>query len=334
MEAEQNIIKNIDKTIYLTGKFFPKRVRDDVYSLCGFVGTAESYIGNKATHKKVLALEKSYESAVSDNAFDAIAHKWDDLDTRVVKHIVRLQHKYKFEKVWVEGFFRSMKMDMLKKKPSSLEDLRDYIYGSAEVIGLMFAKILDLPQESYEAVQAQARVIKWVDILRSLDEDTEQERHYFPTKEVRKYGLSDLTEDTAQEHIKEFEKFIGAQVKMYYKWQKEADDAMAFVPERYQIPIRTTIDIYSWILKEIEANPMVVYEKKLKPRKRQIIRQIIKNSARGTARVTVRTTKQVRSGVKKVRPVTKAVIPKIKNVPSVTKEKAKELKDKYIELDD
>lgn len=334
MEDEQNIIRSIDKTFYLTGKFFPKKVRDDIYGLYGFVATASKYARNKETHKKLLSLEKSYESAISDNSFEAIAHKWDDLDTRIIKHIVRLQHKYKFERSWVESFFKSMKMDKEKKKYSTLDDLLNYVYGSSEVVGLMLAKILNLPQEADSAVQAQARVIKWIDILRNLDEDTENEVHYFSSRELKKCGLKDLSEDNVHENPKGYQKFIDEQIKRCNKWQQEAGLVMQYIPERYQVPIRTMIDIYVWILNQIESNPMVIYEKKIKPRKRQIIRQIIKNSAHGTARITVRTTKQVKSGVQKVKPVTKASIPLIKQAPTKAKEKAKELKDKYIEIED
>lgn len=95
MEEVSSIAKNIDKTFYITSKFFPKKVREDVARLYGFVGTVKMYADTKDNHKKVLALEKSYESAISNNSFDAIAHKWDDTDTRIIKHIVRLRHKYK-----------------------------------------------------------------------------------------------------------------------------------------------------------------------------------------------------------------------------------------------
>ncbi len=334
MEENPNITKNIDKTFYITSKFFPRKVREDVTRLYGFVGTVKMYADDKDYHKKVLALEKSYESAISNNSFDAIAHKWDDVDTRIIKYIVRLQHKYKFDVAWVVSFFKSMKMDIDSKKYSSLDELLTYIYGSSETVGLMLAKILDLPEESIPAVQSQARAIKWADLLRSIGDDASNGRQYFPSSELRKYGLKNLSEEQSKNNYKEYEKFIFSQIKQFRKWQNDADKGITYVPERYQVPIRTTISIYSWIIDEIEADPLMVFEKKIIPRKRQIIRQIIKNSAKGTARVTVRTTKQVKSSVKRVKPVTKATIPKIKQAPNLAKEKAKELKDKYIEIEE
>lgn len=334
MEEEQKILKKGSTTFYFSSRFFPKRVRDDVYRLYSFLRTADDYVDTEKQPKKLLALEKSYESALSDHAFDATAHKWDDIDTRVIKHIVRLQHKYKFEQSWTEDFFKSMKMNADGQVYKTLDQSLEYVHGSAEVTGLMVAKILKLPEEAYEAVKAQGRAMQWMNFIRNIGEDAKRNRCYFPTDELKKYGLKDLSEDTVRANPEKFNKFVHAQVNRYRKWQAEATKGVQFIPERLQVPIRTAVNMYDWTARKIEHNPLIVFETKVKPRKRHIIRQVIKNTAQGTARVTARTTRQVKSGVKKVKPATQAAVPKIKQAPEVAKEKAKELKDKYIELED
>lgn len=332
MEEEQKIFKNGSTTYYFSSRFFPSKVREDVYRLYSFVRVADNYVDETPTQpKKLLALEKSYESATADHAFDAIAHKWDDIDTRVIKHIVRLQHKYKFEQAWVEAFFDSMKMDSQPKTYKTLDDALKYVYGSAEVIGLMMAKILKLPEEAYEAAKAQGRAMQWINFIRDIDEDNNLGRCYFPTSELKKYGLKNLSKEEAEAKPDKFKKFMQSQIKRYQKWQAEADAGLHYIPERLQVPVKTAIDMYNWTARRIEQDPMIVFEKKVKPRKRQVIRRVIRNTARGTARVTARTTRQVKTGVKRVKPAAQAAVPKIKETPQVVKEKSKELKDKYLE---
>jgi phytoene synthase len=332
MEEEQKIFKKGSTTYYFSSRFFPKKVRDDVYRLYSFVRTADDYVDETpAQPKKLLALEKSYEGAVADSAFDAIAHKWDDKDARVIKHIVRLQHKYKFEKSWVEAFFASMKMDVDTKKYKSIDDSLRYVYGSAEVIGLMMAKVLKLPDEAYEYAKIQGRAMQWINFIRDIDEDNLLGRCYFPASDLKKYGLKNLSREEAHEKPEQFKKFVNAQIKRYKTWQAEADRGLHYIPERLQVPVKTAIDMYNWTARRIEANPLVVFDKKLKPRKRQVIRRVIRNTARGTARVTVRTSKQVKSGVKKIRPAAKATVPKIKAAPATLKRKSKELQKKITE---
>lgn len=332
MEEEQKIFKKGSTTYYFSSRFFPKKLRDDVYRLYSFVRTADDYVdGPDPQPKKLLALEASYKTAIADHAFDATAHKWDDIDTRVIKHIVRLQHKYKFEKEWVTAFFVSMKQDINPKPMKTLDDSLSYVHGSAEVVGLMMAKILKLPEEAFSASQAQGRAMQWINFIRDIDEDNQLGRCYFPATELKKYGLKDLSRETAEAKPEKFTKFVHEQINRYKKWQAEADKGIHYIPERYRVPVTTAIDMYNWTARQIEKDPMVVFKKKVKPRKRQVIRQVIKNTARGTARVTVRTSRQIKSGAKKVKPAAKEAVPKIKESPQLVKEKSKELKDKYFE---
>jgi phytoene synthase len=332
MEEEQKIFKKGSTTYYFSSKFFPKKVRDDVFRLYSFVRVADDYVDDeKPQPKKLLDLEAAYKKNRNDPSYDATAHKWDEIEVRVIKHIVRLQHKFKFEDAWVEAFFAAMKADIEPKKFPTLDASLGYVYGSAEVIGLMMAKVMKLPEEAYEAAKMQGRAMQWINFVRDIEEDNKKGRSYFPQTELKKFGLKDLTKETAQENPEKFKKFIQFQIDRYNKWQAEAAKGIHFIPERLQVPVNTAIDMYNWTARKIAANPMIVFEKKVKPRKRRVLRQILKNSAQGTARVTARTGRQARAFSKKVRPAAKAAVPKVKEAPQLVKDKTKELKDKYIE---
>lgn len=334
MEEEQKIFKKGSTTYYFASKFFPKKVRDDVYRLYSFVRIADNYVDETPKQtKKLLALEKSYESAVEDHAFDATAHKWDETDVRVIKNIVRLQHKYKFERAWVEAFFTSMKMDIDPKPFKDIDASLKYVHGSAEVIGLMMAKILKLPEEAYEAAKAQGRAMQWINFIRDINEDNKLGRLYFPKSDLKKYGLKDLSQETALANPEKFKKFVRFQLDRYSKWQAEAIDGLHHIPERSRVSVKTAIDMYNWTARKIERDPLIVFNKKIKPSKRQVIRKVIKNTAKGTARGTVKTAKSAKNKVKGVVPTAKEKFPEVKeNVSQKTKEKAHELKEKTEEV--
>ncbi len=313
MEEEQKIFKKGSTTYYFASKFFPKKIRDDVYRLYSFARVADDYVDEKPQQpKKLLALEKSYESAVEDHAFDATSHKWDELDVRVIKNIVRLQHKYKFERKWIEDFFKSMKKDIDPKPYKTLDDSLEYVHGSAEVMGLMMAKILDLPEEATNAAKAQGRAMQWINFVRDIDEDTKRGRCYFPQSDLKKFGLKDLSEETAKANPDKFKKFVQFQLDRYSKWQAEAYEGIHLIPERLRLPVKTAVDMYNWTARKIEKDPMIVFVTKVKPRKRQIIRKVIKNTVKGTARGTVKTTKSAKAKVKRAVPKAKEKLPEIK----------------------
>ncbi len=331
MDVEQKIVKKGSTTYYFSSRFFPKRIRDDVYRLYSFMRTADRYVDEKAESKKLLQLEKNYQKAIADHTFDATAHQWDDIDARVIKHIVRLQHKYKFDPEWVKVFFDSMKANIDTTTYKTLDDVLKYIHGSAEVVGLMMAKVLKLPEEAYEAAKLQGRAMQWMNFIRDIGHDHKLKRCYFPAAELKKYGLKDLSPEEAKANPDKFKKFMQAQIDQYRQWQREANKGLQFIPERLQVPIKTAIDMYNWTARKIEKNPFVVFETQVKPRKRQVLRQVLKNTTQGTARATVKASKKARAGVKKIRPAARAAVPAVKRAPKNIKLKTKQVRDRFFE---
>ncbi len=166
-----------------------------------------------------------------------------------------------------------MAMDVRGKRYQKIDETMEYMYGSAEVIGLLMAKTLRLPNAAKHFAGVQGRAMQFINFLRDIAEDNELGRCYFPTTELKKFGLADLKEQTAREHPKEFEKFMRFQLKRYRAWQREANKGLQFIPKRSRVAIRTAVDMYDWTAKQIEKDPFIVYEKKVKPKKGRVVRR-------------------------------------------------------------
>lgn len=67
------------------------------------------------------------------------------------------------------------------------------------------------------------------------------------------------------------------EIGRYYKYQEEAEKGYKYLPHRFKVAIKTASDMYNWTAKSIETNPMIVFEKKLKPKKRQVLVQGLYN---------------------------------------------------------
>lgn len=145
METEQKIFKSGSTTYYFSSRFFPKKTRREVMRLYSFVRTADNYVDKQPIRPSQLReLGAKYHEAIKDPGFDSVAHQWDELNSRVVKNMVHLRNKYHFEDEWVDAFLASMKMDIDKKSYANLDDVLRYVHGSAEVVGLMMARIMRL----------------------------------------------------------------------------------------------------------------------------------------------------------------------------------------------
>jgi len=277
MSIEKAIFKNGSTTYYFSSKFFPKAVRQDVFKLYSFVRVADDYIDAIPQNvKEFKILSELWSEAVHDKKFRVQHTRSDSLNERVVKNMVQLTRKYGFDTEWVDAFLASMQADIDKKTYESLDGSLWYVYGSAEVIGLMMAKILGLPGKALPYAAMQGRAMQWINFIRDIDEDNGLGRSYFPQEDLKAFGLKDLSRQTIAAHEDQFQAFVQFQLKRYRDWQLEARRGFRYIPKASRIPLETAVDMYDWTARQIRRNPMVVFEKKVKPARHRVIHTAIK----------------------------------------------------------
>lgn len=280
MSLEKNIFKKGSTTYYWSSRFFPKGVRDDVFKLYSFVRVVDDYVDQVPSD-----LEK----------FEYIEHRWKSIkkdlvngkvpaplngskDERVLANIAYIVHRHRCDPAWVDAFLKSMRWDVQKHQYRALKDTIEYMYGSAEVIGLCMARILNLPEEALGPARLQGRAMQYINFLRDIAEDNDLGRSYFPANEYKKYGLKNLSEQEAREKPKMFTDFMHAQLLRYATWQTQANKGFLFIPKRLRVPLQTAVDMYNWTAQELKNDPLIVYEHKVKPKKRQVVSRAVKHS--------------------------------------------------------
>lgn len=276
MKQEKAIFKRGSTTFFLSSLFFPTSIKKDVFDLYSFVRVADDYVDRiPADAENFYNLRRQWTVASADPDFDSTKHKSDTTNVRAVKNMLRLTRKHNFDLAWVESFLDTMESDLTHAPFQRNEELSRYVYGSAEVVGLMMAKIMGLKSEAYEAAQLQGRALQLLNFIRDVSEDLALGRQYFPQSDLKKFNLPNLIAKTATSKPKEFTQFIHQQLDQYEIWQQQAYAGYTYIPKRLRIPLQTAAEMYSWTAQEIRKNPMVIYEKKVKPSKVRIIRKII-----------------------------------------------------------
>ncbi|MFX0025582.1 MAG: phytoene/squalene synthase family protein [Candidatus Hermodarchaeota archaeon] len=265
-KVHREVFKKGSKTYFNSSIFFPKSSRRDVFILYGFVRVADNFVDTIPQKKEdFLNFCNLYRQALSGK-------KADDI---IIDSFVELMERRDFKPIWVDDFLHSMEMDLTKRIYNSLEETLEYIHGSAEVIGLFMAKILDLPEKSYFAAERLGRAMQYINFIRDIKEDIILGRQYLP---LSGYSLDNLKKEEAMKNKTEFGRFIKDQINQYFEWVKEAESGFKFIPRRYLIPIKTASDMYKWTALQIRDNPFIIYEKKVKPSKIRIISNVLKNS--------------------------------------------------------
>ena len=279
MTVHNQIFKKASKTYYYSSIFFPPEIQTKISRLYSFVRIADDYVDSVPQNKNgFLEFRSNYNRLLENPSYEAQFIYSNNLDSEIIQSFISLIHEESFDLNWVESFLDSMQMDTEEAFVyQTMEQTKKYIYGSASVIGLFVSKILNLESESYRGAELLGDAFQYINFIRDIAEDVSVGRCYFPQTELEKFELLNLNEGECRAKPENFKRFIEAQVYTYSKWQLKAEDYFKFIPKKYRIAIATASDMYAWTGLEISRNPFLVFEKKVKPRKRRIFLTALKN---------------------------------------------------------
>jgi len=175
-------------------------IRDAIYSIYGFVRFADEIVDSFHDYDKEKLLtdfEREYELAVREGiSMNPILNAFQETVT-----------KYQIGDDLVKAFLKSMKGDLYKTTFTENE-IKEYIYGSADVVGLMCLKVfVEGNSSQYEELKPYATrlgsAFQKVNFLRDLKQDTTNlHRVYFPVlktepfnEETKSAILKDIMKD-------------------------------------------------------------------------------------------------------------------------------------------
>ena len=208
------VTKNYSTSFYWASLFFSKEIRKEIFNIYGFVRFADEIVDSFHEYDKQELLDRfiaDFEHGLTHGiSLNPIIHSF-----------VETVNQHNIEKKHIDAFLESMRFDLTKSDYQTDAEIQKYIYGSAEVIGLMCLKVFCKGDQSYYntlepgAIKLGAAFQK-VNFLRDLENDTlELNRNYFPTivhatfnEETKKEIVADIENDfaIAKESIKKLPK--------------------------------------------------------------------------------------------------------------------------------
>ncbi len=256
-QDSKNIFKNGSTTYYYSSLFFHGQIKKDVFSLYAYVRVIDDLVD--CSQPKIKDLEEKWQDTRR-------AWRGEKVNNTLIENFVELAKRKEFKWEWIEEFWKAMRKDLEKKQYNSFSELEEYMYGSAEVIGLMMAQILDLPDQAMHAAALQGKAMQFVNFIRDVQEDEALGRNYL--------GYTSGQKKDPQAWFS----FVRTQLKMFWQLQERAEAGYRYIPKKYLIPIKTAAEMYTWTAQQIYQNPAVVWEKKIKPHKAKVLMHVLKNS--------------------------------------------------------
>ncbi len=185
-DCSKNVTNSYSTSFSLATKMLAKSIRQDIYNIYGFVRFADEIVDTFHDYDKKELLNRfidelnfSLKNKISTNP--------------ILNSFQYTVNKYKIDYELIDSFLKSMKMDLKKIKYNSEKEYKEYIYGSADVVGLMCLKVfVSGNEDSYKKLKPNAMALgsafQKVNFLRDLNADYHDlNRTYFPNLDFKNF---------------------------------------------------------------------------------------------------------------------------------------------------
>ncbi len=232
------VTESYSTSFTLATKMLATLIRSDIYNIYGFVRFADEIVDTFHDYNKESLfndfeeeLEKALTNKISLNP--------------ILNSFQHTYHKYDIPKHLVDSFMKSMRMDLNKKEYKTTAEYKEYIYGSADVVGLMcLCVFLNGDEKKYETLKESAMALgsafQKVNFLRDLKDDYELlERSYFPNT-----NLLELDEISKKRIVDE----IKADFQLGYS-------GIVKLPSEAKFGVYTAYKYYNKLLQKLQNTP-------------------------------------------------------------------------------
>ena len=237
------------KTYYLATLLLPKAKRPHVHALYGFARYADEIVDDLSStltiEEKAKVLKVWGEKVLEDIRLGRS-------DDHVGRALVDTVQRFNIPIEHFEAFLHSMTMDLSVTEYQTYDDLMEYVYGSAAVIGLQMVPILGASDpKAYEAAQKLGIAFQLANFIRDVSEDLDRGRIYLPLDDLKAAGVSKEML-AAKKLTPEIKQALQYQIERVRRLQREAAEGITLLDPVSQPCINAASELYCGIVDEVE----------------------------------------------------------------------------------
>lgn len=253
------------KTYFLATRLLPPAKRPFVHALYGFARYADEIVDDLAStlteDEKADAL-KNWGTEVLANIKSGKSH--DHIGAALVDTV----NRFSIPISYFEAFLHSMTMDLTVTEYHTYEDLYEYVYGSAAVIGLQMVPILGTISkqsltEANIAAEKLGTAFQLANFIRDVGEDLTRGRVYLPVTELQSHGV---TREMLEERIvtPQIKNALKEQIQRVRSLQAEAKVGINLLRAESRACIEAASELYCGIVDEVEKIDYEIFDKRAK----------------------------------------------------------------------
>jgi len=308
MQNPTEIFKQIQKqysiTYYYSTLLFPKPIRIQTHILYAFLRAPDEIVDNPTIQdpaqiaNQLTDFETKFWELYNSSSTDLLKSSeftipidlnLPEIKDLILKSFIHQAKTYNFDPDWIKAFFNSMRADLTKLTYHTTEELDQYIYGSAEVVGLMMTKIMstqpELTPEQIKYAKLLGHAMQMTNFLRDFKEHLGRNRIYLPLEIAKQHNLDQkhllsfknfnekIPTDPSGTNLLNFIKHFSTQISEEYN---QVIKNAHHIPKSSRLPVLTSCFVYKSVLDKIKKNPELLFQKNFKKTKSSFPISIIK----------------------------------------------------------
>jgi len=254
-EAEK-ITKKYAKTFYFASRFLPKDKRYASYAIYAICRISDNSVDNHSNLLNTAALNKIAQDI-------QLAYSNSNLSEDLLLVFRETANNYKIPKEYFDELLSGMKLDLEKNRYRNFEELYNYCYKVAGVVGLIMLRIFGYANPEAEKYSVKLGIaMQLTNILRDINEDFLRGRIYLPVEEMAKFNVNEnhITKQTIDNNLINLIKFQIERAREYYT---DAELGIKMIDDTAcRLVVYVMKDIYAGILTSIEKNKYDVFSRR------------------------------------------------------------------------
>lgn len=257
-EAPEDEVSNFALSFKLL-KTEERNAIQTVYAFCSYIDDIVDEPNNTDEYKKIKLGRLEFWKNTIEKIYNG-----NSLRSGHLAPIYRLTERYNIPRQYFNTIIDGCRRDLIQNRYETFEELKEYCYGVAGVVGLMSIEIFGYKYEETKTYAVNlGYALQLTNIIRDVKFDMQRNYIYLPQEDLRRFNYSeaDLAANKYNDNFIELMRFQAARAREYYHKARTS----LRPDERSTVFSAEIMDaIYYRLLEKIELNEFRIFDKKIR----------------------------------------------------------------------
>ncbi len=257
IELARKIEKKHGTSYYIATLFLPEEIKREVFVLYAFVRTPDEYVDNPKVGEDPKQKLDEWKKEWQNTFETGVGQNKILLATREIFKKYKIPFELSIE------FIDSMIQDLNINRYETYDELRQYMRGSAESVGVMLTYIFGYTEpQAFIYARKLGEAMQLTNFLRDIKEDYfDRNRIYVPREYMQKFGITeeDIKNQNVNPDFREMMFFLIEKARAIYR---QSDEGINMLSPKTQFAVRAASRLYEKILDKIENQNYNIYKQR------------------------------------------------------------------------